>query len=123
MFYGTRQITPAGHEGPVGSMAIQPFVLAQKEQVANLCRSARARRLDVFGSAVRDDFSETSSDLDFLVEFEPVPPKDYAQSYFDLKEGLEHLFHRPVDLLTPAGLKNPYFRARVEAERQVVYAA
>lgn len=107
----------------MGSMAIQPFVLAQKEQVANLCRSARARRLDVFGSAVRDDFSETSSDLDFLVEFEPVPPKDYAQSYFDLKEGLEHLFHRPVDLLTPAGLKNPYFRARVEAERQVVYAA
>lgn len=52
-----------------------------------------------------------------------MPPKDYAQSYFDLKEGLEQLFQLPVDLLTPAGLKNPYLRARVEAERQVVYVA
>jgi len=104
-------------------MAIQPFILAQREQVADLCRRAHARRLDVFGSAVRDDFSEAASDLDFLVEFEAVPPKDYAQSYFELKEGLEHLFHRSVDLLTPAGLKNPYLRARVEAERQMVYVA
>jgi predicted nucleotidyltransferase len=104
-------------------MAIQPFILAKCEQVAELCRLTHARRLDVFGSGVRDDFSETESDIDFLVEFDPSSPRDYANGYFLLKEGLEHLFHRPIDLLTPAGLKNPYLRARVEAERQVVYAA
>lgn len=103
-------------------MAIQPFIVEQHEQVAELCRRAHARRLEVFGSAVRDDFSDANSDLDFLVEFEPAQPKAYAESYFVLKEGLENLFHRPVDLVTTASLKNPYLRSRIEAERQVVYA-
>jgi predicted nucleotidyltransferase len=31
------------------------------------------------------------------------------------------LFARPVDLLTPAMLQNPYLRARVEAEQLAVY--
>lgn len=79
--------------------------------------------LDVFGSAVRDDFSEASSDLDFLVELEAAQPADYAEHYFMLKEGLEQLFHRPVDLLTQAALKNPYLRSQVEAERKTVYVA
>ncbi len=104
-------------------MAMQAFILEYSEQVAELCRGAHARRLDVFGSAARGDFSEASSDLDFLVEFEPVPPKAYAESYFTLKEGLEKLFHRPVDLVTTSALANPYLKARIESERQVVYAA
>lgn len=104
-------------------MAIQPFILEQRDAVAELCRRAHARRLDVFGSAVRDDFSEDTSDLDFLVELEATHPGEYAEHYFVLKEGLEHLFHRPVDLLTPAALKNPYLRSRVDAERQPVYVA
>ena len=103
-------------------MAIQPFILEQHEQVAALCRRAHARRLEVFGSAVRDDFSADTRDLDFLVEFEPAPPKAYAESCFVLKEGLENLFHRPIDLVTTASVRNPYLRARIEAERQVVYA-
>ena len=108
---------------PGGVMAVQAFIFEHREQVADLCRRAHARRLDVFGSAVRDDFSESASDLDFLVEFEPAPPKAYAESYFNLKEGLEKLFHRPVDLVTTSALLNPYLKARIESERQVVYAA
>jgi predicted nucleotidyltransferase len=107
---------------PSDTVAVQPFIVEQLEQVAALCRCAHARRLDVFGSAVRDDFSEATSDLDFLVEFDPAPPKAYAESYFVLKEGLENLFHRSVDLVTTASLQNPYLRSRIEAERQVVYA-
>lgn len=103
-------------------MAIQPFILAQQDQVAELCRQTGARRLDVFGSAVRADFSDTSSDIDFLVEFEDAAPAKYAEAYFTLKEGLERLFNRPVDLLTQAALRNPYLRSRVEAERQALYA-
>lgn len=34
-----------------------------------LCRAYGVLRLDVFGSAVRDDFDQTRSDDDFLVEF------------------------------------------------------
>ena len=99
-------------------------LLTQKQtEVAELCRSAGARRLDVFGSAVRPDFDPARSDLDFLVEFGDVAPAAYAQDFFRLKAGLEALFGRPVDLLTPSGLSNPFCRQRVVAERQTLYAS
>ncbi|MBE0619601.1 MAG: nucleotidyltransferase domain-containing protein [Burkholderiales bacterium] len=93
-----------------------------RDEVAALCRRAGARRLDAFGSAIRADFNPQASDLDFLVEFDDVPPAVYAKAYFALKEGLESLFGRPVDLVTGSSLANPYFRERILAERQNVYA-
>ena len=94
----------------------------QRDAVAALCRRAGAWRLDVFGSAVRADFDPATSDLDFLVEFDELPPTKYANAYFSLKESLESLFGRPVDLVTEASLENPYFRDRVYAERKLIYA-
>ncbi|OGA97088.1 MAG: hypothetical protein A3E79_03115 [Burkholderiales bacterium RIFCSPHIGHO2_12_FULL_61_11] len=100
------------------------YLLDQKQkEVADLCRRSGARRLDAFGSVVRSDFDPEHSDLDFLVEFENAPPAAYAKAYFALKEGLETLFGRPVDLVTESSLANPYFRQRVTAERQSVYAS
>jgi predicted nucleotidyltransferase len=99
------------------------YLLSQKKsEVAALCRSAGVRRLDVFGSAVRDDFDSARSDLDFLVEFEEVAPVAYAHSFFTLKSGLEALFSRPVDLLTSRNLENPFLRSRIAAEREALYA-
>ena len=94
----------------------------KRNEVAMLCRRSGARRLDAFGSAVRADFNPATSDLDFLVEFDDVPPAAYAEAYFTLKEGLESLFGRPVDLVTSSGLANPFFRERIAAERTTVYA-
>jgi uncharacterized protein len=93
-----------------------------RNEVAALCRRCGARRLDVFGSAVRADFDPATSDLDFLVEFDELPPAQYADAYFGLKESLEALFGRPVDLITESSLDNPYFRDRIESERRSVYA-
>jgi uncharacterized protein len=63
------------------------------------------------------------SNLDFLVEFGDVPPAAYAQAFFNLKAGLEALFKRPVDLLTPSSLANPFLRRRVAAECHTLYAS
>jgi predicted nucleotidyltransferase len=93
-----------------------------RDEVVALCKRVGARRLDAFGSAVRADFDLATSDLDFLVEFDQRSPGRYADAYFALKESLEALFGRPVDLITEASLENPYFRERVQAERQAVYA-
>lgn len=90
--------------------------------VSDLCRRTHVRRLDAFGSVVRGDFNSATSDLDFLVEFEPLAPAEYANAYFDLKEGLETLFARPVDLLTEGSVVNPYFKASVNLSRRPVYA-
>lgn len=98
------------------------FVDSRRAQIAELCRRLHVRRLDAFGSAVKGSFDPRSSDLDFLVEFEPVAPAEYAEAYFELKEGLEAVFGRPVDLVNPAAVDNPYFRESVEASRESIYA-
>jgi uncharacterized protein len=94
----------------------------KRDEVAELCRRTGARRLDAFGSVLRQDFNPATSDLDFLVEFDDVSPIAYANAYFSLKEGLEALFSRPVDLVTNSSLTNPFFRARIAAEHKTVYA-
>lgn len=85
-----------------------------------VCRNHGIRRLDLFGSAARGD-ADAQSDLDFLVDLGDLPPARYAATWFSLKSALENLFGRPVDLLTPYALANPYFRARVEHERVALY--
>ena len=52
-----------------------------------------------------------------------MSPGAYADAYFGLREALEALSARPVDLVTEAALENPYFRRRVEAERRLLFQA
>ena len=92
------------------------------DALRSLCRRHHVRRLDLFGSAVTDRFDPAHSDLDILVAFDDLPPGSYADAYFGLKEGLESLYGREVDLVTDAGLQNPYFRRAVEAQRQTLFA-
>lgn len=95
----------------------------RKEEIARLCRRFRVRRLELFGSAARDDFDPARSDVDFLVEFEPDPAADAFGDYFGLKEALEELFGRPVDLVVEKAIRNPYFRRAVDRARVPVYGA
>ena len=45
------------------------------EALRELAIKHRVERLDLFGSAAREDFDPETSDLDFLVTFEPMPPR------------------------------------------------
>jgi predicted nucleotidyltransferase len=90
--------------------------------IASLCRRFGVRRLSVFGSAVAGQFDPARSDVDFLVEFEEGAPGLF-DAYFGLKESLEQLLGRPVDLVMPKALENPYFAASVERSRRELYAA
>lgn len=88
-----------------------------------MCRRLAVRRLELFGSAVRDDFDPVASDLDFLVEFDADSTVPALEQYFGLKEELEALFGRPVDLVMPRAVSNPYVRAEIERDRRLLYAA
>ena len=98
-------------------------ISSHREELEELCRRFHVRRLDLFGSATGDDFDSERSDLDFLVEFDPRAPGGYADAFFGLKESLEQLFRRPVDLVAAAAIRNPYFRESIESARIPLYAA
>lgn len=91
-------------------------------EISKLCHETGVRRLDLFGSALDEGFAE-SSDVDLLVEFDAAPGFDHFGNYFALKEGLERLLGRPVDLVTASGIRNPYFRNEVMATKEALYAA
>jgi uncharacterized protein len=92
--------------------------------LVGLCQRYRVQRLELFGSAATvDAFDPQTSDLDFLVEFQPLRPGEHADAYFGLLEELETLFRRPVDLVMTRAIKNRYFLERVNQSRTVLYAA
>lgn len=95
-----------------------PNVTINKEALAEFCRRHYIRRLAIFGSALRSDFSE-QSDVDVLVEFEPGHTPGFG--FFDIEDQLSSMFGRKVDLNTPNFLST-YFRDRVMAEAEVQYS-
>lgn len=93
-----------------------------RTEIDILCHQFGVRRLEVFGSAATGAFRDDSSDLDFLVEFEPAISGGPANQYFGFKEALEALFGRPVDLIIPSAIENPYLRQSVDESRALLYA-
>ena len=102
---------------------MHPVVQAHLESLHELCTEHRVARLDLFGSAARDDFDPATSDLDFLVEFEPMSPAEHADSFFGLLADLERLFGRRIDLLEPEPIENPYVWQSIERSRKILYEA
>jgi predicted nucleotidyltransferase len=100
---------------------MHPIVEAKRNELADLCRHRRVRRLELFGSAARGDFDEAHSDLDFLVEFDDAPEGSVLGTWFGLKDDLEVMFDRPVDLVSFDAVVNPYVRASIRKSRQLVY--
>lgn len=90
-----------------------------KRQLADFCRRHGIRRLALFGSALRGDFSH-QSDIDVLVEFEPGTR--VGLSFFAMQDELSGMLGRRVDLNTP-GFLGRHMRQRVLAEAREIYVA
>jgi len=101
---------------------MQEFLIAKRDEIAELCRKHHVRRLAVFGSAARDDFDPSRSDVDLRIEFDDQAIERYADNYFELQNALEALLRRKVDLLSSPTIRNPYFRDAVEASQVTLYA-
>ncbi|MBI1370797.1 MAG: nucleotidyltransferase [Planctomycetes bacterium] len=88
--------------------------------IAAFCKRHKVRRLALFGSVLRDDFTPRS-DVDVLVEFEP-DARAGLMAMAAMQHELSDLFDRPVHLSTPGSLSR-YFRDRVLSEAEVQYDA
>jgi len=102
---------------------MHPIVESKRAEVAALCRGYGVRRLELFGSAARDDFDAARSDLDFLVTLGRAQDKSAFDAYFELKDDLETLFGRSVDLVSVGAIRNPFVLASIERDRQLVFSA
>ena len=88
--------------------------------INKLCSTHRVKELYAFGSVLTEDFNN-SSDIDLIVDFDPIDVSQYADNYFDFKFSLEDILQAPVDLLEEKAIKNPYFRQVVDKQRQLIY--
>lgn len=93
----------------------------QRPELLRLCRVHRVRRLEVFGSAADGTFDPDRSDIDFLVDFLPLPSGTMFDTYFGLLESLEVLFGRRIDLVDATCLTDPYFIQGVNESRRIVF--
>jgi uncharacterized protein len=93
------------------------------DALARLCRAHGVRRLEVFGSAAGPEFDPARSDIDLLVDFGPEAEPELFSHYFELKQQLQQLLGREVDLVMQGALRNPYFIRAVERSRREIYAS
>lgn len=99
-------------------MAQRLPVLIPKKAIASFCQRHHICKLSLFGSILRDDFCN-SSDVDFLVEFEP----EHILGYFRLtgmEIELSEMINRKADLRTSKELSH-YFRQQVLQEEVMQY--
>ena len=90
-----------------------------KEKIKAICDSLSIKRLDMVGSATREDFDTERSDIDVLVEFEGT--ENIFSRYFELKEKLETLLQKQVDVIQQGAVKNPYVKKTIERDRIAIY--
>lgn len=100
-----------------------PAIDIPRARLADLCRRRGIRKLELFGSVVRDDFGP-GSDIDVMVEFEPG--RTPGLGFFEIARELEEIFGRKVDLVTRRTVEqSPNYIFRKHALRDVatVYEA
>lgn len=99
------------------------LVVHNLEKIAELCRKHGVKRLELFGSATREDFDPARSDVDFLVEFYPYEPDGFSDKYFVMIRQLRELLGRDVDLVEVGCVRNPYVLASIERTKVPIYDA
>ena len=108
---------------------MQPILKNNIDSIKTLCREHYIKKLYAFGSAISGDFT-SDSDIDLLYEmdysgfdFKDLKniPFDPFLVYFDLKEKLEQLFHKKVDLIPNENFKNKYFLNELQKTKTLIY--
>ena len=88
--------------------------------ISKLCADHKVKQLYAFGSVLTTKFNN-ESDVDLVVDFDPIDLSLYADNYFDFKFSLQKILNRPIDLLEDKAIKNPYFRQTLNQQRQLIY--
>jgi len=104
-------------------MTDRPFAIEfDRDAVVEFCCKWGISELSLFGSVVRPEEFREDSDVDVLVTFED-PSRWSLFDVVDMKDELELLFGRKVDVVEKAAIRNPWRRRSILASYRVIYAA
>jgi len=95
--------------------------IIDKKSVEAIARKWKIKELAVFGSVLGDNFNE-ESDVDILIQFESETRYNLFD-FVDLKDELENIFGRSVDLVEKSGIRNPFRRKEILQTARTIYAA
>ena len=93
-------------------------LIYSKEELKQICSKYQVDYLGVFGSVARGD-NKKGSDIDLLVRFSPVN-KGGLFELSAMRDDLQKLLHRKVDLLTE-GFLSKYFKDEVVSQAKTIY--
>ena len=96
------------------------FIRTKLPMLTNLDQQYKIVSLYLFGSANTDQFNE-DSDIDLLVTFGDVDLFNYFDNYINLKEELEIIFERKIDLVEEKTIKNPVLRRSIDRNKTLIY--
>ncbi|MCG7281734.1 nucleotidyltransferase domain-containing protein [Chryseobacterium taklimakanense] len=85
-----------------------------------LCQQHSVDQLYLFGSVLNKNFTD-ESDIDFLVKFLPIDLFHYFENYLSVKENLERLTGRNVDLVEVQTLKNTVLIDSINKNKELIY--
>src|SRR5580693_9529196 len=88
--------------------------------IEKLCRQYNVDKLYIFGSFYSDRFT-IGSDIDLLVFFGNVDLFNYYENYLGIKESLEKLLSRSIDLVEDQTVKNPILRRSIDRNKKPIY--
>ena len=94
-----------------------------RQQLGQFCREHGISRLELFGSALRDDFRR-DSDVDLLATLR-ADARPTLLDWADMQEKLAAIFGRPVDLVSRRAIersRNLYRRQPILSTALPIYA-
>ena len=102
---------------------LSEFLENKTKAIADLCAQFDVERLELFGSALRQDFVPGQSDLDLLVRFKSTTGYRRVDAYFDLRDALRALLGQEIDLVIAGAVRNKYISEEIERTKRLIYAA
>ncbi len=90
------------------------------EHIKTICLLHNVDKMYLFGSALNSKFKK-ESDIDLLVKFKPFDLTNYFDNYLHLKQTLEELLGREVDLIEEQTLKNPVLINSINKNKKLLY--
>ena len=121
-----RSRNPAAYSGSDRPIAhylwymIATLINKDRQGFLDLCITNRVAYIYAFGSSVGGNFGP-DSDVDVLLDVDVKEDLEAGRALWNVWDGLEALFQRPVDMLTEDSLRNPYLRKEIERTKVKVY--